>query len=111
MESVLSNGQVPEITLEGAREHLDGATASFVDIRDPHSFEMSHIPGATHLTDQNVAEFMESADRSRPLVVYCYHGHSSMGATAWFLQQGFEDVASMTGGFTAWQAIHPVEGS
>lgn len=101
--------RVTEISVEDTRTHFDAGTADFVDIRDEHSYGLGHIPGAKNLSDQNVAEFLAGADRVRKLVVYCYHGHSSMGAAAWFTEQGFEDVASMTGGFTSWRFNNPIE--
>lgn len=100
---------IPEITSEDARKLLDAGGAAFVDIRDPDSFHAAHIPGATHLTDETVHDFLASADRARPVVVYCYHGHSSLGATAWLQSQGFSGAASLSGGFSAWAMRHPSE--
>jgi len=37
-------------------------------------------------------------------IIYCYHGNSSMGATAFFNERRFEKVYSMTGGYTQWQS-------
>ncbi len=94
---------IPEIGLDDAQAALDAGDVTFVDIRDPGSYAAGHVPGAVHLTDQNAREFLESADKAAKVIVYCYHGHSSMGATGYLLEQGFQDVASMTGGFTAWR--------
>lgn len=98
---------IPEIGLTDAALALEAGNVTFVDIRDGGSYAAGHVPGALHLTDRNAAEFLGSADKARRVIVYCYHGHSSMGATGFLLEQGFEDVVSMTGGFTAWRG--PVE--
>ena len=42
----------------------------FVDIRDPGSYRAAHIPGAVHLHDGNVQQFIESADKDREVIVY-----------------------------------------
>lgn len=38
------------------------------------------------------------ADKDREVMVYCYDGNSSLGAVAYFLENGFKHVASMRGG-------------
>ena len=100
---------VPEIDLATARAWLDAGTATFLDVRDEASYQDARIPGARHLTDRNVALFIDHADKSRPVVVYCYHGHSSLGGTAYLLQHGFQQVASLAGGFEAWRLSFPCE--
>lgn len=85
--------------------HADGATV--VDIRDPHSFASGHIPGATRLDNQTLADFMDRADFDHPLIVTCYHGHSSQSAAAYLAQQGFSEVYSLDGGFELWRSLFP----
>ena len=81
----------------------------FVDIRDPASYRAAHIPRAVHLHDGNVQQFIQTAHKDRDLVVYCYHGNSSLGAVAYFLENGFNKVASMSGGFEAWRQVYEHE--
>ncbi|NKF52058.1 thiosulfate sulfurtransferase GlpE [Shewanella sp. WXL01] len=77
-----------------------------VDIRDAASFAQGHIQGATHLTNENIAHFIADADMDAPLIVVCYHGISSQGAATYLIEQGFDDVYSLDGGFTAWSSAH-----
>jgi thiosulfate sulfurtransferase len=93
---------VEQIELAKARELLASGCA-FVDVRDDASYESSHIPGALHLTDANVEAFISAADKAKPVVVYCYHGHSSVGGAAYLMEQGFEKVYSLVGGFESWR--------
>ncbi|RUO76016.1 thiosulfate sulfurtransferase GlpE [Idiomarina seosinensis] len=98
-----------EITLTEAHQQWqqqDAATV-FVDIRDSQSFAQAHIPGAQPLNNDNVAQFIQSTAASTPIVVVCYHGISSHQAADVLEQQGLTQVASMQGGFTAWQAQFP----
>lgn len=101
--------EIPEIDVVEAKRRLDAGEATFVDVRDPDSFRRARIPGALNVLDHNVAEFIASADKGRPVVVYCYHGNSSLGGTAYFLRAGFRDVASMKGGFEAWRPRYESE--
>ena len=75
---------VSEIDIQQAQLLLEAGTATFVDVRDPDSFRAEHIPGAIHLDDSNVQQFVAGADKQAAVVVYCYHGNSSLGATAFF---------------------------
>lgn len=74
-----------------------------VDVRDEESYAAGHIEGAWHLDGSNVQEFLSRADPDKPLLVYCYHGHMSQGAAAYFAEQGFTHSYSLDGGFEAWR--------
>lgn len=77
-----------------------------VDIRDAASFTSAHIEGSTNLTNENLATFIADADMDKPLVVVCYHGMSSQSAANYLNEQGFDDVYSLDGGFSAWSLAH-----
>jgi thiosulfate sulfurtransferase len=100
---------IQQIQIHEAKKKLDQKDCIFVDIRDPGSYYASHIPGALHLHDGNVQEFIQSTDKETPVIVYCYHGNSSLGATAYFVENGFKNVASMSGGFEAWRQVYEHE--
>ena len=71
--------EIPEIDVDGAAGHLQAEDALFIDIRDPQSFSESHIPGAIQLDEQTVQPFLADTAKDRRLIVYCYHGNSSLG--------------------------------
>jgi len=98
--------EIPQIQIHQAKQKLDQKDCLFVDIRDPGSYRAAHIPGAIHLHDGNVQEFVQSTDKEKPIVVYCYHGNSSLGAAGYFIENGFKNVASMSGGFEAWRQVY-----
>ena len=100
---------IPQVQIHEAKKKLDEKECLFVDIRDPDSYGAAHIPGALHLHDGNVQEFVEKTDKETPVVIYCYHGNSSLGATAYFIENGFKNVASMSGGFEAWRQVYEHE--
>ncbi len=77
--------------------------ALLVDIRDPQSFEAAHVAGAFHLTNGTLNSFMANADMDQPVLVLCYHGNSSKGAAQYLINQGFDQVYSVDGGFDAWR--------
>lgn len=95
-----------EISPADAREQVEGATC-FVDIRDPLSFADGRIRGARHLGMQNLEAFLAEVPQDCPLVVYCYHGHSSRDAAAFLSEKGYASVASLQGGFEYWRQHFP----
>ena len=78
-----------------------------VDIRDTNSFQASHIPGAIHLANESLADFLREVDMDAPVVVCCYHGISSQQAAQFFVSQDLSDVYSLDGGFTDWALQYP----
>jgi thiosulfate sulfurtransferase len=101
--------EIAQIQIHDAKQKLDQKACLFVDIRDPGSYGAAHIPGAVHLHDGNIQEFLQNTAKEQALVVYCYHGNSSLGATAFLIENGFKDVASMSGGFEAWRRVFDTE--
>ena len=94
------------IDVNQARAMLEEASESglqLVDIRDERSFSNGRISSALHLDNSGVQPFIENADPSKPLIVYCYHGNMSQSAAAYSSEQGFEDPSSMDGGFSDWE--------
>ncbi|WMY74676.1 thiosulfate sulfurtransferase GlpE [Buttiauxella selenatireducens] len=97
------------IGVEEAHQKLQQKMAVLVDIRDPQSFAMGHTPGAFHLTNDRLVAFMQQTDFDTPVMVMCYHGNSSKGAAQYLLQQGYDHVYSVDGGFDAWHRHFPAE--
>ena len=91
------------ISIADTRELVATGGIVLVDVRDAMSYNNGHIEGAVLLDNSNVAEFIAATDRATPVVVYCYHGHSSQGAAQYLVEQGFATVYSLDGGFEAWR--------
>lgn len=83
----------------------DGAVVA--DIRDAQSYQQSHITNAVPLNNDNLQDFIREANLDAPLIVCCYHGFSSQSAAGFLIQQGFDQVYSLDGGFEMWQATRP----
>lgn len=99
--------QIRLITPDTAYELWQQKGAVLVDIRDPQSFRAGHTDGAFHLTNDTVNAFMDQTDYEQPVMVMCYHGHSSQGAAQYLLNVGYETVYSINGGFDAWLRNYP----
>ena len=101
--------EVKEITLEEARRLLDSGGTLFVDIRDEASYQKGRIPGSFLLCEDNTEQFVTQTDKSKALVVYCYHGNASQSGAAFLMDQGFKKVYSLKGGFDLWRKTEKTE--
>lgn len=95
------------ISVNDAKPLIDSGEIALVDIRDEQSFAAGRIRSARQLDNTSAQQFVASADLAVPVIVCCYHGHSSQSAAAWLVDQGFETVYSLDGGFTEWAQTFP----
>jgi len=95
--------QFKHISPQETKEKLGRSEIKVVDIRDPQSFELGHIPKSFHLSNGTMARFLTETNFTTPVVVCCYHGISSQQAAQYLIHQGFKEVYSMDGGFEAWR--------
>lgn len=98
-----------EISIQETRDKIESGNVTVIDIRDPGSYEATHIPDAIQLSGLTIEDFIAKTDKETPLIVYCYHGHSSQGAASFFVEKGFKEVYSMAGGFEAWRYTQPTD--
>ena len=107
--------EVREISPEEVRALLDRPDRGgweIVDVREADEFAAGHLPGARHYprgflevkADQvhPKRDTWLSADRDRPLILYCGGGHRSALAAQSLQQMGFTHLVSMAGGWHAW---------
>lgn len=98
-----------EITPQQAWEMIQHG-AMLVDVRDSQRYDYSHPQGAFHLTNQSYLKFEELVEFESPIIVSCYHGLSSRNVATFLVEQGYENVYSLIGGFEGWcQADLPIE--
>ncbi len=79
----------------------------WLDIRALETYQTSHIPNAIHLSREHVNHFIKHNDKSMPVLIYCYHGISSISVAQLLLEAGFQHVGTLDGGFSAWHAQYP----
>lgn len=91
-----------EISPQQAWEMMENEGAVLVDIRDRQRFTLSHPVDAFHLTNESYGRFLDECDFEDPVLVICYHGVSSRNTAQFLVEQGFERVYSVKGGFEQW---------
>jgi len=80
--------------------------AAVLDLRPEDAFKTGHLPGAKHVSLNEIATKIEKLklDRKNPLILVCETGVSSRKAIAEVQKLGFTEVGTLDGGVQAWQA-------
>ena len=87
-----------------AEDLLSRSNLVVLDARDAGSFETSHIDGARPVSSANLAAVISATAKTRPILIYCYHGSASQELAEIFSDFGFTEVYSLDGGYQAWRA-------
>jgi LPXTG-motif cell wall-anchored protein len=107
--SYLSSGKAPVITADALWENMsdgDPDNDPFVlSVRSPDHYALGHIPGAVNIPWKQVAkpESLAKLPTDRPIVVYCYTGHTGQIATTVLNLLGY-DAVNLKFGMMGWTA-------
>ena len=90
---------------ERLRDGNGDAPVAIIDVRESEEVERGLIPGAKHVPRGHLESRIEGAvpDRSQQVVLYCASGNRSALAAKTLQELGYENVESMTGGYTLWK--------
>jgi sulfur dioxygenase len=105
----LSASGIPEVAPEWVLAH--GQEVRLIDVREPSELtgELGHIAGVEPLPLAQLPGPLDASPRERPIVFVCRSGGRSGKAALEIGKLGFDKVASMRGGMTAWnQRRYPV---
>lgn len=75
-----------------------------LDVRTVDEFAQSHLKGARHVPVDGLRTSLGSLPRGRRLLVHCRSGFRAHLAVRILLQEGFENVANVTGGYLSMRA-------
>mgnify|MGYP001345248420 CR=1 FL=1 len=102
---LVNMGNYKRISIAEA-QRLMSDDATIIDVRDPQSYSTDHIDNAVHVSSENIQQFIDDTDKTKPLIIYCYRGNSSQDAAEYLSNEGFLSVYSMDGGFEEWILNH-----
>lgn len=100
---------IPQVSVQEFAELMksEGDRVRILDVREPGEVESAAIDGSIRIPlgqlTARVGELTQEKDRL--LVVHCKGGYRSSIATSILRRAGFQDIANLTGGFDAWQAM------
>jgi glyoxylase-like metal-dependent hydrolase (beta-lactamase superfamily II)/rhodanese-related sulfurtransferase len=98
---------IPQISAQelGQMRESEPDHVAVLDVRERGEHEAASIPGATWIPLGDVPRRADELDRGKLLVVHCKGGYRSSVACSLLRRAGFRDIANLTGGFDAWQAM------
>ena len=95
-------GDMPEITPIELAERLRAGDVDLIDVREPHEWDIAHIPGARLIPLGSFPAAIPSLDRTRDIVVQCRSGARSGKAVRLLQAAGFTRVQNLAGGILRW---------
>ncbi len=97
---------VPELSAAEVKQKLDrGEKYVLLDVREKEEYRDGHLDGALSLPRSFLEIRVEEAipDYSTPIIAYCAGGTRSLIAGRTLREMGYQNVISMSGGFTGWK--------
>ncbi len=107
-----ANAVIETISVQDLPYHLDDPDAILVDVRDRVERDGDGgIPGSVHVSrgmlefhaDPDSPVYKSELDPEKRIVLYCGTGGRSALAAKTLLDMGFQNVASLAGGMSAWK--------
>jgi len=99
--------EVPEVSAQQVNNLLrnNGKSPVILDVRESDEWRQGHLEGAVPLPRGFLEIKVESTvpDKSTPIIAYCAGGVRSLIAGKALKELGYQNVASMAGGYAAWK--------
>ena len=94
---------IREVTATELKTRRDrGENPLVIDVREDWELQLASIPGVVHVPMNQLPARLGEFDRGTPIVVMCHAGGRSLRVAHYLSNQGFTDVANLTGGIQAW---------
>lgn len=95
-------GRVPEIEARTLAEQLESDRPPLLlDVRSPHEFSHSHIPGALNVPITRLRGALDDLELPGPVVAICLTAHRSIVAVRLLRRRGVA-AQQLAGGMLAW---------
>jgi rhodanese-related sulfurtransferase len=101
-----AKSRVREVDVDETRRRLASGKAKLIDVREESEWAAGHASGAEHMGKGVIERDVEERvpDKSTELILYCGGGFRSALSADNLQRMGYKNVASMAGGWRAWQA-------
>jgi rhodanese-related sulfurtransferase len=89
---------VTELSAARAR----GETPLVLDVREDWELQLARIADVVHVPMSQLPARLGEFEREKPIIVMCHAGGRSLRVAHYLANQGFTNVANLTGGISAW---------
>ncbi|HWF08238.1 MAG TPA: molybdopterin-synthase adenylyltransferase MoeB [Bryobacteraceae bacterium] len=99
-EPVAASGDIEPTEVKARLDR--GEKFQFIDVREPHEYQICRIPGTTLIPLGDLPKRVGELDPDAELIAHCKSGVRSGKAVDFLRQAGFKNARNMKGGITAW---------
>jgi rhodanese-related sulfurtransferase len=109
-QEAIDTAKLPtEISIDEAHQLYEEGVF-FLDVRTQEEWDDFHAPNSTLIPLDQLPSRVNELPSDEPIVVVCRSGNRSQAGRDILQDNGFEQVTSMSGGLTAWQAAgYPIQ--
>ncbi|HYJ42756.1 MAG TPA: rhodanese-like domain-containing protein [Steroidobacteraceae bacterium] len=94
---------VREIPVEELKARRDrGENPLVIDVREDWELQLARIPDVVHVPMSQIPARLGEFQRDAEIIVMCHAGGRSLRVAQFLANQGFTDVANLSGGISAW---------
>ncbi len=76
---------------------------TLIDVRTPEEHELGHIEGSINIEVDKIRERMDEIPRDKKIIIYCGVGIRGYFAARILIQNGFENVHNLSGGYKTYE--------
>jgi queuine tRNA-ribosyltransferase len=105
-------GEVSTVDVAGLQQAMDAGTPMLIDVRTDDEFNSGHVPGAQHISLNDLPDNLDSLGslRDQSFYLICASGARSGRAALFLAQEGFSQPINVEGGTNAWrEAGYPLD--
>lgn len=97
---------VREISAPELKARRDrGENPVVIDVREAWELQLARIPDVVHVPMNQVPARIAELSREVETIVMCHAGGRSLRVAHFLANQGFTNVANLTGGIAAWSEL------
>jgi rhodanese-related sulfurtransferase len=95
--------EISALELKARRDR--GEQPLVIDVREDWELKLASIPDVVHVPMSQLPARIAEFSRDAETIIMCHAGGRSMRAAHFLANQGFTNVANLTGGISAWSEL------
>lgn len=99
-----TQSSIKQITVEKAKEAVEGKDVQFIDVRTVEEYKSGHAPKTVNLPLDSLEQSLAKLDKSKPVYVICQTGRRSQKGAEILEKNGFKELYNIEGGTSAWES-------
>ncbi len=99
-----TQSSIKQITVEKAKEAVEGKDVQFIDVRTIEEYKSGHAPKTVNLPLDSLEQSLEKLDKTKPVYVICQTGRRSQKGAEILEKNGFKELYNIEGGTSAWES-------